>query len=1167
MGGSTKEQNTNSTSTYTPNPQAGQAYSGAIDQAQQVAQTPFNYGTTQNVAGFTPQQQAAFNQVGQSQGMYAPYIDAASQYTGQGAAPITGDQIANYTNPYQSQVVQAALDQINHQNAVQQNQLVGNAAAQGALGGNRVGVAQAELARGQNANTNSTLAGLLSQGYNSALGSAQNDATRQLQAGNQMASYGNLAQNLNLQGIQALLGSGNQQQAQAQNVYNAGAANQQAATMWPYQNTQYLASILGALGPLMGGTQTGTSNTTQQTNPGFANYLGAGLAGFGALSADGGAVRDHYDSGGAVNPFGYNGGFWSQLRAANLIMPGLIQQPNLGGDADALKSGAEIGKQARAGISKLMGSLDPAKGWGATIEDSSNPDMGGDSGFLGDIGGTLSDYAGDIGSGISDAFGFADGGSTPSGPVIPRLQGSQYLAASSPGAAPESYYAPGLAALSTSRGPAPAPMPVPTSPGQSHSGKGTSGGLTGMTGGLSGLFSQHGFADGGDINPYGAIDGFYPDQQTDVTPFQTEEVPSAPAQADNAPFSLADLFGGDMASLTKPPLQATGSDAPVTDESAASTATAPAIQSGDISPSGGLMGGNSDADVTVDPLALIKREEGFAPTASWDIKQYSGGYGSKAEPGETFDEAKADAYLRRDAKAPLDWVSKNAPDATPAQKAALTSFGYNEGTGALDKLKGDISGGDWSKVADHMLLYNKSRDANGQLQYNPGLAARRQREADLINGGTFPTDNSGSKSPAAAVTQQAQSLVQKGMDPDAKQVDKGYANVADKQSGGLLKRLFGIEFNPLNLNEKERMALITAGLGMMASGNIGEGGLAGMQYLQQANASERQAQLAGQKLQIEMMKANPALHPNYKASGVTTQDGHPVLYDAKNPGVAVDAVTGQKLAPDAKIVGSKAGGILSQDDVDSIASRYVTSGNKNELSNLGQGNVGSTNRAQVQSAIRRIQQERGISDEEMANRQAEWEGRKAGQRSIGTMEAKMGTAANEAGQMIQLARGSIEKVPRTGFLPFNQLVQYAQKNTLNPDQAELYARTQAVVNTYSAVMARGANVTTDASRHRAEELLSTAMDKETYNRVLDTLQQEVDAAKNSPAKMREYYRQEYGKKAIAPDNGGSASAPAASAPAAKEDPLASARAAIAKGAPRDAVIKRLQDNGIDASGL
>lgn len=43
--------------------------------------------------------------------------------------------------------------------------------------------------------------------------------------------------------------------------------------------------------------------------------------------------------------------------------------------------------------------------------------------------------------------------------------------------------------------------------------------------------------------------------------------------------------------------------------------------------------------------------------------------------------------------------------------------------------------------------------------------------------------------------------------------------------------------------------------------------------------------------------------------------------------------------------------------------------------------------------------------------------------------------------------------------------------------------------------------------------------------------------------------------------------PQAVIPESGADPLALARAAIAKGAPRDAVIKRLQENGIDATGL
>jgi hypothetical protein len=118
------------------------------------------------------------------------------------------------------------------------------------------------------------------------------------------------------------------------------------------------------------------------------------------------------------------------------------------------------------------------------------------------------------------------------------------------------------------------------------------------------------------------------------------------------------------------------------------------------------------------------------------------------------------------------------------------------------------------------------------------------------------------------------------------------------------------------------------------------------------------------------------------------------------------------------------------------------------------------------------------------------------------MEAKMGSAAFEAEGAIKLARGVIEKLPRTSFLPFNQLIQGFSKKTLNPDQAELFARAQAIVNTYSAVMARGANITTDSSRHHAAELLNTAFDPPTFNRIMNTMLNEIEMAKHSPARMR-----------------------------------------------------------------
>lgn len=146
-----------------------------------------------------------------------------------------------------------------------------------------------------------------------------------------------------------------------------------------------------------------------------------------------------------------------------------------------------------------------------------------------------------------------------------------------------------------------------------------------------------------------------------------------------------------------------------------------------------------------DPLSLIKREEGFAPQAKWDVRQYSGGYGSKAAPGETFTKEKADQYLKRDAQPSLDWVAQNAPNATPNQQAALVSFGYNLGTDDLDKLKPDIQAGNWQRVSDRMQSFNKSADGpGGSMRVNDGLVARRKREGALVLDAGTPLQTGGS---------------------------------------------------------------------------------------------------------------------------------------------------------------------------------------------------------------------------------------------------------------------------------------------------------------------------------------------------------------------------------------------------------------------------------------
>lgn len=273
MGGSAT---TTSTQTTSPNPEAMKAYESLFPQAAQIASTPWNPQTEQRVANFSPQQLQSFNQIGNLQGGYVPYLDAATQMTQGAAAPISGQAIQQYMNPYQSQVINATMAQLGQQQGQQLQNLKAGAVAQNALGGNRADMASGYLQGQQNLATGSTLANLNQANYGQALSAAQQDAIRQLSAGQQMAGLGQLGQNLGLQGSQALFGAGQAQQGQQQEQLNAATKNAQQQTMWPYQNLQWLSSLYGGIGPLMGGTTAGTQTQTQ--SPGAGSYIGGALA-------------------------------------------------------------------------------------------------------------------------------------------------------------------------------------------------------------------------------------------------------------------------------------------------------------------------------------------------------------------------------------------------------------------------------------------------------------------------------------------------------------------------------------------------------------------------------------------------------------------------------------------------------------------------------------------------------------------------------------------------------------------------------------------------------------------------------------------------------------------------------------------------------------------------
>src|SRR5207302_3433631 len=123
----------------------------------------------------------------------AAYANAAAQ-------PLTSAQIQQYQSPYTQSVVDATMAEFANVNAQQQQGVIGNAAAQGALGGDRVGVAQGILAGQQQLAEAPVIAGLYNQGYTQALSTAQQQQQNQAQAAYSLGNLGVPGHNAALSG-------------------------------------------------------------------------------------------------------------------------------------------------------------------------------------------------------------------------------------------------------------------------------------------------------------------------------------------------------------------------------------------------------------------------------------------------------------------------------------------------------------------------------------------------------------------------------------------------------------------------------------------------------------------------------------------------------------------------------------------------------------------------------------------------------------------------------------------------------------------------------------------------------------------------------------------------------------------------------------------------------
>jgi hypothetical protein len=211
------------------------------------------------------------NQVTPSQNtnVYNQSAGAYNQALGSAANPTAMGDVQNYYNPYEIQVVDNTLNDLERSRQMATNQ-IGTAATQArAFGGDRHGIAEAETNRGFADRAANTAGQLRMQGF----GNAQNMALQDAQLGlMQSQQQGNLA-NMGF-GFGQSIGNqqaqqGMQQQMLNQALIDAGKQQYQGYANSPYQSLNALTSAIGA-------GQAGQGTTTASQQRGLFDYLSLG---------------------------------------------------------------------------------------------------------------------------------------------------------------------------------------------------------------------------------------------------------------------------------------------------------------------------------------------------------------------------------------------------------------------------------------------------------------------------------------------------------------------------------------------------------------------------------------------------------------------------------------------------------------------------------------------------------------------------------------------------------------------------------------------------------------------------------------------------------------------------------------------------------------------------
>lgn len=249
-------------------------------------------------AKLDPLQKKAYNLAQSGIGAYEPALEQAGSLYGDAEkrySKTTGaydpNSVSDYMNPYQSQVIQNAMDEMRRRSDISKQGTASDAVRAGAFGGSRFGVQMAEQERGLAQAQNQKMAELMASGYSQAqaasMAAYENQQQRKQAAASGIASLG--GQMSSLAGQTQALGQGETSYLESMGA-SREARNQaqlDAERLLPIQQYQSDWARIGQLSDIYNSTPSGQTTLGAQYVAGpttSSQIIGNTLGTYGALN-------------------------------------------------------------------------------------------------------------------------------------------------------------------------------------------------------------------------------------------------------------------------------------------------------------------------------------------------------------------------------------------------------------------------------------------------------------------------------------------------------------------------------------------------------------------------------------------------------------------------------------------------------------------------------------------------------------------------------------------------------------------------------------------------------------------------------------------------------------------------------------------------------------------